>query len=129
MNCESVSARSAMASILVRESGDVLVGARRHRGAEARERVRDRRGVLLGHGASAGGAQPLDQEAELVLERLADLAAYRGGHRPQFALERPQRLLAGLVEELLVGIARLALVGGAGAQALVDPPTSASRAI
>src|SRR6476661_718907 len=52
--------------------------------------------------------------------RAADGLARRRGHAPQLALVGADRLLAGLVEELLVGVAGLALVGGQGAQALVD---------
>ena len=36
------------------------------------------------------------------------------GQLPELALERADRLLAGRVDELLVGLARLALVGGVG---------------
>src|SRR5215470_8415484 len=121
MNWLRVMARPGILCLLVRETAHVLGPARRaHRRAERGERAGHERCVLLGQRPRALDGELAEQERELVLERLADRLADRGRHSPHLALEETERLLAGLVEELLVGVARLALVGGRGAEPLVD---------
>src|SRR5687767_3606412 len=56
-------------------------------------------------------AQLLEEEREPPLERVADRFAGAGGEVPQLRLEGADRLLAGLVEELALGLALLFLAG------------------
>src|SRR4030095_4438572 len=118
MNWDSVREDTAR---LVRETGDVLGRAAGVDGlAKDGEGAGDERRVLIGQLTRARGVQLLDQKFEFILQRLADLAADVRRQAPQLALARAERLLAGLVEELLVGVARLALARLGHAQLLVD---------
>src|SRR5262245_50827413 len=104
-NWESVTARAYMplssmrrpsaARVSVRQAGDVLGHVHdRNAGDERRERARDRRCVLLGHRARAAHGELVEQEHELVLQRLTDRLARARRQRPQLALVEPERLLA-----------------------------------
>src|SRR5574341_1257770 len=77
-------------------------------------------GTIPARTARGAHGQLPEQEAELLLERRSDRGASRRRQAPQLPLVHAERLLARLVEELLVRVARLALVGGRAAQALVD---------
>src|SRR5262245_53727394 len=120
-NWESEIATLGMARCgpLVGEPRNVLVlpVAVRHRVGE-RERSRYEGHQLADHGLRAADRELGEQEGELLLERAGDRVADLGGEAPQLALEHAERLLAGLVEKLLVGVAALPLVGGRGAQLL-----------
>src|SRR6185295_12899665 len=106
MNWERETERVGMASVL--EPGDVFrPAAGAHRVAGGRERAVDERGEAIGDLARSVRPQRLEQEAELVLERLAHRRARLRGQSPQPLLERAERLLSRLVEELLVRVARL----------------------
>src|SRR5207249_5490625 len=58
-------------------------------------------------GARMGDAQLLEQKGERLLQVGRHGLAHGGGKIPQPPLERPDRLLAGLVSELLLGVALL----------------------
>src|SRR5688500_1596240 len=60
------------------------------------------------------------EKLELLVVGTADLRAHGFRKVPQPALEGSERLLPGLVEELLIGILRLSLLGRGGSQPLVD---------
>src|SRR5438093_4406379 len=83
--------------------------------------------MALGQLAGAFDAELAEQELELRLQRAADRLARVRWQAPQLALEEAQRLLAGLVEELLVRVAALALVRRHDAQPLVDLALEAGR--
>src|SRR3989454_11209449 len=76
--------------------------------------------VAVHDGARVGHAQLLEQERERPLEVGADRAAHVFGKIPQPPLERSDRLLAALVDELLLGIALLPLVLALGLHPLVE---------
>src|SRR3989475_7221679 len=76
--------------------------------------------VAVRDGARVGHAQLLEQERERPLEVGADRAAHVFGKIPQPPLERSDRLLAALVDELLLGIALLPLVLALGLHPLVE---------
>src|SRR5262249_37994764 len=108
-NWESEIATVGMAcGALVGEPRDVFVlpVAVRHRVGE-RERPRHERRELADHGLGAADRELGEQEGELLLQRAADRLADLGRQAPQLALVHAQRLLAGLVEELLVGVGAL----------------------
>src|SRR2546426_1980029 len=73
-------------------------------------RCERRRHVAVHDGARLGHAQLLEQERERPLEVGADRAAHVFGKIPQSLLERSDRLLAALVDELLLRITFLPLV-------------------
>src|SRR5215203_1986297 len=64
---------------------------------------------LLDRGRRAAHVQLLHQEREPLLERLAERRFRALVHRPELRLERADRLLACLVEELLLGVVRFLL--------------------
>src|SRR5438132_10022693 len=66
--------------------------------------------VAVHDGARVSHAQLLEQERERPLEVGADRVAHVFGKIPQSPLERSDRLLAALVDELLLGITFLPLV-------------------
>src|SRR4029079_4322706 len=70
----------------------------------------DGRDVAVDQLARAGDTELVEEVAELRTQVAGDLRGMLVGERPELALERPDRLLPGLVEELLLGLARLALV-------------------
>src|SRR2546426_6795990 len=76
--------------------------------------------VAVHDSARVGHAQLLEQERERPLEVGADRAAHVFGKIPQLPLERSDRLLAALVDELLLGIALLPLVLALGLHPLVE---------
>src|SRR3989441_5271800 len=76
--------------------------------------------VAVHDGARVSHAQLLEQERERPLEVGADRAAHVFGKIPQPPLERSDRLLAALVDELLLGIALLPLVLALGLHPLVE---------
>ena len=129
-NCDSVIARAYIPCAWrvraprqsVRQPGDVLVltvAGRPSPVAERRERARHerRRSSRTMRCACRRPRACSSRKRELVLERLPDRLARRSGGRPHSSrLKQAERLLAGLVEELLVGVAALALVGRGGAQ-------------
>src|ERR1035437_10296742 len=53
-----------------------------------------------------------EQEFEFLVERAVERRGGVAAHGPQLLLERPERLLARLVDELFVRVARLPFVGG-----------------
>src|SRR3990170_13988 len=61
-----------------------------------------------------------EEKAELFLVRSRELLLYIARELPEPLLERTQRLLPRLVEELLVGVRSLALVLRADAEPIVD---------
>src|SRR6266704_706954 len=73
-------------------------------------RLERRLHVAVHDGARVGDAQLLEQERERPLEVGGDRAARAFGKIPQPPLERSDRLLAALVDELLLGVALLPLV-------------------
>src|SRR3989449_2447436 len=84
---------------------------RRDRHRPRRGMRRERRPHMAVHdGARVGHAELLEQECERPLEVGADRAAHVFGKIPQSPLERSDRLLAALVDELLLGITFLPLV-------------------
>src|SRR3989441_10256460 len=83
-------------------------------------RLQRRPHVAVHDGARVSHAQLLEQERERPLEVGADRAAHVFGKIPQPPLERSDRLLAALVDELLLGIALLPLVLALGLHPLVE---------
>ena len=73
--------------------------------------MRLRRHVAIHDGPRAADAQLVEEEAELVAQMAGNLVGRRLGQVPQLRLERTNRLLPGLVEELLLGLPVLALIG------------------
>src|SRR5438552_777438 len=73
-------------------------------------RLERRLHVAVHDGARVGDAQLLEQERERPLEVGGDRAACAFGKIPQPPLERSDRLLAALINELLLGVALLPLV-------------------
>src|SRR5689334_6172582 len=107
-NWERVCGSSATGAArrLVREPAHVLVSPRRRHGrAGCRERAGHEGRMTLGERARVAHRELFEQEAELLLERRADRGARLGRQPPQLALVGAKRLLARLVEELLVGVA------------------------
>jgi hypothetical protein len=72
----------------------------------------DRVHVLVDHGAAVVDAELGEQVRDLAALGSQDLVLRLELPEPSF--ERPERLLAGRVHELLVGLARLALIGRVG---------------
>ena len=68
--------------------------------------------IAIGRRAGAFHAQLLEEKGERLLEIGADRGADLGRQIPEPALERPDRFLAALVDELLFGVALLPLVFG-----------------
>src|SRR5207247_9313281 len=68
--------------------------------------------------ARAGDAELLEEEQQLLLERVADRLSRSFGQVPELLLEGTDRVFARLVEELALGLARLPL----GAALVKDPP-------
>src|SRR5262245_10545600 len=88
---------------LVLESRHVFGAAAGGHGlARGRERARDERRMLLRDVARLVHAESGEQEAELLLERLTHRGTRVRGQTPEPVLERAERLLPRLVEELLV---------------------------
>src|SRR5712671_422637 len=70
---------------------------------------------LRNRGRRVVDLQLLHQEREALLERRPDGLAYALAQAPHLLLERADGLLAGLIDELLFRVFRLALFGGVGA--------------
>src|SRR5438105_13233365 len=79
---------------------DLLLALDRH--LRRRDEARD-------EGRGAGDFELTHQERELLLEGLADRATRLAAEIPHLPLERTDRLLARLVDELLLGVLRLPL--------------------
>src|SRR5205807_7247769 len=73
-------------------------------------RLQRRLDEAVGDRACARDPELLEQEREVLLEVGRDRAAAVGGQIPHAPLERPARLLAALVVELLLGVPLLPLV-------------------
>ncbi len=107
MNCDSVTARSVMAS----SSPRVRSRPRGRCAAPTRPPSAGNEPGTNGACCSASARVPghvelLEQEGELLLERARRSPSRdRRRHAPHLALEQAERLLARLVEELLVGVA------------------------
>ena len=84
----------------------------------------DRRDVPVDHLARPADLELGEQEPDLAPLGGQDLVLRP--QLPELALERADRLLAGRVDELLVGLAGLALVGGVGEAPGVDLALAAS---
>ena len=78
----------------------------------------DRLDVALDHVARVVHPQLGEEVRDLATLAGQDLVL--GRELPELALERPDRLLAGRVHELLVGLAGLALVGGVAVAPALD---------
>src|SRR3954468_13273408 len=75
--------------------------------------------VAVGQRARSLDAQLLEQEGERLLEIRADGSAHIGRQIPEASLERTDRFLAALIDELLLGVALFPLVFCFGLHPLV----------
>jgi hypothetical protein len=108
------SARSLLPRAVVLE--DRCAGGDRGRGAAAQRRRKgpwngDRLAMALDQLAGARDPQLVEEEAELGAQVVRDLTRGVRGQSPELALERADRLLARPVQELVLGLALLALLG------------------
>src|SRR5438067_8814996 len=97
----------------------VVRSGHRHR-AGPRMGLERRLDPAVDRAARVGDAQLLEQEGERVLEVPRDRRPHVRWEVPQAPLERPDRLLAALVDELLLGVALLPFVLALGPNPLVD---------
>ena len=85
----------------------------------------DRVDVAVDHVHRAVDAELREEERDLAPLRGENLVLLR--QLPELSLERPEGLLAGRVDELLVGLVRLSLVCGIGVAPRLDLAVEAGR--
>src|ERR1035437_309590 len=106
------SSRDSLAGVRIIRRGGHATCTLDGRWAMQRRRRHDPRDVR----GRAGRRELREQEFEFLVERPIERRGGFAAQGPQLFLERPERLLARLVDELLVRVARLPLVGGVRAQ-------------